>query len=362
MPYFGGGGAAGATDVTSTAVIADNAIVRGDGGARLIQDSALTIADAAASNVTVATTAGNALTVNVTAPAAAAGASQVGRAANITASAAVASTDTAGAAAGGSITLTPGNAARNTSGNAAGGDVIIGASTGIGTGIAGGLAIQDGALTAPSLRFASDPDTGMYLLSSQRIAFTQNGVNRLLLHTTGVNADAYVLDLATGDTVINRVAANIAGLGSGDWLQLASGHKRVASNATNATVTMGNLTDLTVTLIAGRKYSGKLVLYCVDDVAAEGIAADFDGGTATMTSFRAHGKIFDTALLSSTQTSAIATDFAVATVTGDALVEIDFSLVCNAGGTFIPRFAQNAHTTGTATVYANSFMMIEDMP
>jgi hypothetical protein len=41
---------------------------------------------------------------------------------------------------------------------------------------------------------------------------------------------------------------------------------------------------------------------------------------------------------------------------------ISFSLVVNAGGTLIPRFAQNAHSTGTATVGLGSYLWVEDMP
>ena len=81
-----------------------------------------------------------------------------------------------------------------------------------------------------------------------------------------------------------------------------------------------------------------------------------------MTSFRAHGTVFDTALQLSSQTSAIATDFTVAVLTGDSMVEIHFGFVCANAGTFIPQFAQVAHTTGTATVYVDSYMTLVDVP
>lgn len=367
MPYHGGGSSTTGA-VTSGAVLADNAIVRGDGGGQAVQDSAITIADAAASNVTVATTAGNALTVNVTAPAATTGASQVGRAASITASNAVASTDTAGAAAGGAINLTSGNAARNASGNAAGGDINLVTGTGIGTGVAGAVVVPAGASGAPSLRW-SGSTTGFFSRSANKLDAVANAIDQFELGSGTLDfQSALVVGFTNGgvaagaDTSFSRSAANVLAMSTGDWFQFPAGNKRVASDATNATTTMANLTDLTVSLYAGRKYSGKLILYCADSVAAEGFKIDFDGGTATMTSFRAHGTVFDTALLLSSQTTALATDFAVATLTGDSMIEVYFSLVCNAAGTFIPRFAQNTHATGTATVYTNSYMCLEDMP
>lgn len=47
---------AAATEVTATNVIADNAVVRGDGGARAVQDSAVTIDDTGNVIFTVAST------------------------------------------------------------------------------------------------------------------------------------------------------------------------------------------------------------------------------------------------------------------------------------------------------------------
>ncbi len=137
------------------------------------------------------------------------------------------------------------------------------------------------------------------------------------------------------------------------------GRTRIAADVTNATATMANITGLTATLLAAGNYSGKLVVFCIDSTAAEGLKFDFDGGTATMTDFRAYGTITDTALLSDAQTTAIATDFTAATVTGAALFVARFSMTVNAAGTFIPRFAQNSHSVGTATLYRGGYMDIQ---
>src|SRR5262249_3681359 len=65
------------------------------------------------------------------------------------------------------------------------------------------------------------------------------------------------------------------------------GDRSVASNVTNATTTFANLTDLTVNLQAGKKYTGTLVIYATDSTAADGLKLDFNGGSATMTTFEA---------------------------------------------------------------------------
>lgn len=166
------------------------------------------------------------------------------------------------------------------------------------------------------------------------------------------------------DVGLYRTAAGVLEVNTGTagtlaWL-MSAGHPRLVSNVTNATATMANLTELSVTLKAGRKYTFRCVLFVVDDVAADGVKIDFDGGTATMTSFRAHALIHDTALLTSAQVSAIATDITAATITGDGRIEVSGAFVVNGAGTFIPRAAQVAHTTGTLTVYLNSFLVVEE--
>jgi hypothetical protein len=139
-------------------------------------------------------------------------------------------------------------------------------------------------------------------------------------------------------------------------------YKQTGADVTNATTTLANLSDLTCTLAAGASLAGKIVLYVSDSLAADGALFDFDGGTATMTNFRAHCTLFDSALNLSTQKSAIATDISAATVTGDAMLECHLSMVVNAAGTFIPRQAQVAHTTGTLTTYRGSNLMLTATP
>lgn len=162
---------------------------------------------------------------------------------------------------------------------------------------------------------------------------------------------------AARDTAFFRTAPGVGEVNDGTATQLAwlrtAGHHRLTADVTNATTTMANLTGLSVTLKA-RTYRFLAILYVEDSVAADGVKLDFDGGTATATLFIAHGTVFDTSLLLSTQTTALATDLAAATVTGRACIEIHGYITVNAAGTFIPRAAQNSHTAGTLTVYTGS--------
>ena len=160
-------------------------------------------------------------------------------------------------------------------------------------------------------------------------------------------------------TTLSRVTA--AG-----WLQNAPGRARLTGNATNATATMSNLTDLTLTLVAGRKYTGKLVLFAKNSTASEGLQFDLNGGAATFTSI-----FFGFAALPPTTgvvmgiptSTAAGTAISVTTASnGDAVYTIEIAMVVNAGGTFIPRFAEVTSTSGTATVELGSYLWLEDMP
>ena len=180
--------------------------------------------------------------------------------------------------------------------------------------------------------------------------------------TLGVSADTSVKRLAAA-----VVGASNASTGAG-WFQNTSGSSRVTTtNITNVTTTPAAITGLSFTTIAGRKYAGRIKIWCVETTAADGYIFDLDGGAGTWTSFRATYRVYDTlsatAALNSANVTAIATDFTGATLTGEAYVEIDFAGVANAAGTFIPRFAKASDAAGaTFTAYINSFMLVEDVP
>lgn len=204
-----------------------------------------------------------------------------------------------------------------------------------------------------TFRVVDENSGGTYFRVQYNAVVSGSGVFQLG-ETSGSNA-SFILNV-DGVIELNNYPASEA------WIQNTAGEARLGSNATNNTTTMANITDLTRRVKAGRKYKFELVIPFVNSTAAEGAKFDFDGGAATMTSFRGHALVFDSALLLSTQVSAIATDITVAVATGDAVLIVKGSFVCNAGGTIIPRFAENTTATGTLTAYLGATFSLYDMP
>ena len=169
------------------------------------------------------------------------------------------------------------------------------------------------------------------------------------------------------DLGVSRSAAGILAIGNGTasnasaWFNYG-GVSRVTGNVTNATAAMANITGLSATLVAGRKYVGEMVVKCDNSTAAEGINFDFDGGAATMTSFAACSSILTggASVPTNEVSGALATDFTYTTITGETWVVFKITMVCNAAGTFIPRFSENTSAAGTATVYLGSYLQLVD--
>ncbi len=63
------------------------------------------------------------------------------------------------------------------------------------------LCLPNGTAAAPSLKFSSDQDTGMYLQGANNICFATGGVDRFNLSDTSILAarDFNIVDSSTGD-------------------------------------------------------------------------------------------------------------------------------------------------------------------
>jgi hypothetical protein len=189
-------------------------------------------------------------------------------------------------------------------------------------------------------------------------------VNNAAAESEKVTIDANG-NLGVGDAT----PAALLTVGSGDLFQVDSdgwpsgpGDKYLAANVTNNTTTMSNVSGLSVTVVGGKKYAFRLVLYVSNSTAADGAKVDFDGGTATATNFRGHATVFDSALLLSTQVTDLATDISVTTITGNSKIEVDGSFEPSSNGTFVPRFAMNTAVSGTLTVYRGAHLVVKQMP
>ena len=181
------------------------------------------------------------------------------------------------------------------------------------------------------------------------------GSGSILFQTAPVAASSSTANvMATRLTISPDGSAAFSGvIKSGGWVALNA-------NYTNATASM-TATALSVAVVTGRTYSVHARLQLADSLAADGVIVDFDGGSATATDVRLHCTLFDTALVASEQGTTLANDYQAATVTGDAQFECSGSFVPSSTGTFIIRASQNAHTTGTLTIYRGSWLHVDEV-
>lgn len=193
-------------------------------------------------------------------------------------------------------------------------------------------------------------------------------------HTTATYASSLqvgsqdVTDFSVGNTGgvsgTFRQGINASGgaflVSSAGWVQ-ETGRCFVTADQTNATTTMQTST-CSVTVVSGKKYSFQCELFLSDSVAVDGAKMDFNGGAATATNFRAQVTAFDTALNLSSQVTALATASSASTFTGAGAFEVHGTFEPSANGTFIPRFAQVSHSTGTLTLARGSNCIFRDIP
>ncbi len=146
------------------------------------------------------------------------------------------------------------------------------------------------------------------------------------------------------------------------WMQNGAGTKRLTANVTNATATFSNLTDLSMNVLAGRKYVGMMVVKCNNSTAAEGVKFDFNGGSATMTSFwaAASEQVGGTTVLGTAISTALNGVINYTTITGETIIVIYVSFVVNAAGTIIPRVAEDSTAIGTLTAELGSYWIMQD--
>ncbi len=202
---------AGTGDVTAAANIGDNRLVRGDGGAKGIQQSGITIDDS--NNVTgvvALTTTGLATVQSATVSSFTTGVVHAGVAGALTSSNIVnADVDAAAAIAGTKISPNFGSQAVTTTGN------ISTTSTGSITS-SNLVNLADGSNASPSLTFSNDTDTGIYRPTTNTVGFVSGGSLRARVTTvTGnsVNIPAFSIG-ASAPTAAQPIIFSTSG-GSG---------------------------------------------------------------------------------------------------------------------------------------------------
>lgn len=185
-----------------------------------------------------------------------------------------------------------------------------------------------------------------------------NGTKGLeVIGTNGQTANPFRVFLDAGADLLTVSAA---GLTTTKWLNW-DGEKRVSTQFDKTSdTTLANVTGLSITVVAGRTYSFKAVLYTSSNVAG-GVKAAI-AGTATATAITYEALTFDGAvLLAQTRATALGTTVGAVTAVTAALIVITGTITVNAGGTLTVQFAQNASNGAASSVLVGSVFIADDV-
>jgi hypothetical protein len=172
----------------------------------------------------------------------------------------------------------------------------------------------------------------------------ESGSNGQLMVGTGTGFTKATLTAAGGIVITNASGAITISNGT-QYSYVSSDFSKTSD------INAASITGLTATLEASGIYGFRAVCF-ITCAAAGGYYFDFNGGTATATTFRADGISFDQGTLRS-QVQVTALSSAIYNTAGSAIAPIkmvvDGTIVVNGAGTLIPRFAQ-ASSSGTPSV------------
>lgn len=180
--------------------------------------------------------------------------------------------------------------------------------------------------------------------STMQIGFGSNGITE---DVAFISPTAGVFTVSDGST------------GTG-WIQNSAGEAALESAFTRSDATLTS-TNLSLTVIAGRSYRITGYLIVSNSVAAEGAKFDFDGGTATRTTFDVtFNAVGGTVVPGTISATALDTDLNYTSVTGTTRIFVQGYLEVNAGGTLILRASEDSTATGTMTLAAGSWLALYD--
>ena len=221
---------------------------------------------------------------------------------------------------------------------------------------------------------ATNPDTidGSSSVSTGTFPYDNNAVGNLQATQVDLATNSIGFGSSFGQLrgSLGRVVDGVIGVGLNNtpanhdgWItSTGTSACFLQADQTNATTTFANMNNCSFAVKSGRRYPFRGTFFISDSTAADGVKLDFNGGGAAATNFRVHCILDDTTatIVSSAQPTALATAITVAALTGAARWQCDGTFEPSSSSTFIPRFAQNAHTTGTATMSRGSFMELLD--
>lgn len=225
----------------------------------------------------------------------------------------------------------------------------------------GALLFQSGALGTPTSGTLTNctglPEAGVSASNNNRIIVTSGGTlaeaaaltnGQLLIGSTGAAPVAATVTAGTGISVTNGAGSiTIAASGVG-----AITPARVSSQFDKTNATLAGITGLSWTLSGSTSYNYHIVLI-LSCSAAGGAKVDLNGGTATATAINTTALRTDGSAYGTTNTTSLSGTLVNGAAAFISLI-IDGTITVNAGGTFIPQFAQNT-ASGTSSVLVGSY-------
>ena len=185
--------------------------------------------------------------------------------------------------------------------------------------------------------------------------FTNSSASGWAVYAAGTSPNYFAGNVGIGSASPNT---NLDVSGFIEW----SGQSRVTSTfSKTSNTTLAAITGLSVTLTAGKTYYFDLIFYTTS-AATGGVQFDLNGGTATATALKADANLTQSGTnymndrfssLSSLICNAINVTAATCHITG--------TITVNAGGTFIPRFAQTFSNSTASTVVIGSTMIVNQI-
>lgn len=135
-----------------------------------------------------------------------------------------------------------------------------------------------------------------------------------------------------------------------------------ADQSITSSTALTNINNLTSgTLLANKVYQFEIVV-TTTSATAGGVQFDLNGGTATMQAIQATGILIDgTGTVSRANTTSLTGVICTSSTATASQCSIKGAFSVNAGGTFIPRFAQNTSNATSTTAKALSYMLIWQM-
>lgn len=138
---------------------------------------------------------------------------------------------------------------------------------------------------------------------------------------------------------------------------IQSQQSRVSIQYDNTTTTLGNVTGLTATVVAGKIYRFRAILFTSSNVAG-GVKAAISG-TATATTIIYDGVTQNTTTTSQSRSTALGTAVGAVTAVTAATVKIEGFIVVNAAGTLTVQLAANVATGTTSALVGSNFVIQE---